>query len=426
MNVRAVAAALAYFLFVALCFSTQPASAVFWRHDWPTGDPAWRTQRDGLMINVARVSNGETNTFGSGVLIGDGWLLTAEHVIDTSGGGAATNPSNLTIRLPEYYGNTGLSASRIERHSSADIALVKLTNTPIDQVHMVLNDRWDEVGRTLEVGGFGRYGPAGTQQGSGSYHRARNRVDSIQSGNSDIFYDFDAPGSGAYNREGISDNGDSGGPVFISTPGDQWVLGALTRAGSSEDPVDYGKVSWALRIVNRKSWIDSIVPDVLWRTTVEDAIEGDLDFDGDVDVDDVVLLMDAHGGLVPEVLDNYDFFDDAVIDATPFSPTSDLDVLMGLSGTSYADADLDGYVDESDLSTWQSNFGSLSGGAWGMGDFNFDGIVNGLDYLVWQTDYTGPDPTDPGGGGQRIALVPEPSSLLLLSSCLVLALRIRG
>ena len=404
---------------LALCLTVTEANAVFWRADWPTGDPEWRTERDGLMINVARISNGETSTFGSGVLVGNGWLLTAEHVIDTSAGSAATDPSNLTIRLPSYSGNSGLSATQIERHPWGDMALVRLTNPPIDQVHMVLNDRWDEVGKTLEVGGFGNFGPAGTEQGSGIYHRARNRVDSLRNDDIDLYYDFDSPSNGAYNREGISDNGDSGGPVLIKTAEDQWALGAITRAGSGEDPVDYGKVSWASRIVQFKSWINGIVPDVLWRSTIEDAIQGDLDFDGDVDANDVALLLEADGGVVPEVVDNYDLFDDAVIDATPFSPTSDLDILIGLSGTSYADADLDGDVDESDLAFWQTNYGSTSGGVWGTGDFNFDGIVDGTDYLYWQSEFTGAVPTIP------VAVVPEPSTVVLLSLGLLLVVRTR-
>ncbi len=386
------------------------SSAVFWRADWPTGDPQWRTSYDGLMTNVGKVNNGVTEEFGSGVLIHEKWMLTVEHVV--SDDDELTGPADLSVFLPNYGGT--FSVSEVHSHSSGDIALLKLSTEPTDWIDVPLNDINDEVNKILEVGGYGYFGPAGDNTpGIGTYHRAQNRVDTIIG--TDLKYDFDAPGSGAIAREGISDNGDSGGPVLLKTSDDQWVLGALTRAGSGENPVDYGKRSWAIKTSSYIPWIQSLVPGALLRSTIESAAPGDLNFDSSIDNLDLELLLDAHGKSVPEVVDNYDLFDDGVIDATPQAANSDLDAFVhGILDTDYGDANLDGSVDHDDLLVWQAGY-ALGGGAWATGDSNVDGRVDGLDFLTYQQNYTGS-----GSGSQSLATtVPEPTSVVLVCSFLL-------
>lgn len=401
-------ALLACLLLVLAC---GEAWAVFWRADWPTGDPQWRTEFGGLMHNVAKVNNGLTDTFGSGFLFHENWVLTVEHVVDDDGAGLA-EASDLTVVLPNYGGT--FTVDEVHAHSNEDIALLKLSSVPANGIEVPLNDIADEVGKTLEVGGYGYFGPAGeTNPGLGTYHRAQNVVDNISG--TDVQYDFDAPGAGANDREGISDNGDSGGPVLLETVGDQWVLGALTRSGTNDNPVDYGKTSWAIKMSSFSSWIQSLVPDALLRSTIESAAIGDLNFDTLLDLQDIELLLDADGLSVPRVVDNYDLFDDGVIDATPYSASSDLDALVqSVLGTDYGDTDLDGDVDHNDVLAWQSGY-SLSGGAWNTGDANVDGRVDGLDFLLIQQNYT--------GSSLPVAAVPEPSPLLLLGSFGLMAYR---
>ena len=93
------------------------------------------------------------------------------------------------------------------------------------------------------------------------------------------------------------------------------------------------------------------------------------------------------------------------------------------------DADLSGTVDFSDLNTVLSDYNKP--GTWATGDFNYDGIVNLADLNAVLSFYNksvpvvidAPDYNLDGGAldalsGAGIKVVPEPSSLILLASCL--------
>ena len=83
-----------------------------------------------------------------------------------------------------------------------------------------------------------------------------------------------------------------------------------------------------------------------------------------------------------------------------------IDVFIVAIGSQFAadgDATLDGCVDGLDYVVWSSNY--QTGTWWVQGDFNEDGIVDGLDYIAWSNNYNAGCP----------AAVPEPGSLALLA-----------
>ena len=125
--------------------------------------------------------------------------------------------------------------------------------------------------------------------------------------------------------------------------------------------------------------------------------------------------------------------------SSPFSNTftdADIAALAGavdgtsqnLTGTAFfdnflvrdvsrADFDIDGDVDDLDLSTWAGAYGIN-----GAGDANLDGDSDGEDFLIWQRDF------DNNAALQSLAssAVPEPSSLaLFLLAALSFKVRIR-
>jgi hypothetical protein len=51
------------------------------------------------------------------------------------------------------------------------------------------------------------------------------------------------------------------------------------------------------------------------------------------------------------------------------------------------DANLDGVVDGVDFLAWQSGYGNNTTGTWAIGDFNGDRKVDGVDFLIWQSNY---------------------------------------
>ena len=74
-----------------------------------------------------------------------------------------------------------------------------------------------------------------------------------------------------------------------------------------------------------------------------------------------------------------------------------------------ADANYDGCVDGLDYVIWSNNYEPFVGGkTWPKGDYNGDQIVDGLDYVIWSNNYLQGCPGVPGA-------VPEPGALSLLA-----------
>jgi T5SS/PEP-CTERM-associated repeat protein len=91
--------------------------------------------------------------------------------------------------------------------------------------------------------------------------------------------------------------------------------------------------------------------------------------------------------------------------------------VVGLAGVMGAVFNGDGFVDALDLAVWQMNVGIIGGATGAQGDADGDGDVDGDDFLLWQQTI-GPVPgggAGSGAGGQLVAGVPEPSSLLLVT-----------
>ena len=84
-----------------------------------------------------------------------------------------------------------------------------------------------------------------------------------------------------------------------------------------------------------------------------------------------------------------------------------------------ADFDGDGLIDAGDLAMWQNNFGLDAGAGPAEGDANGDGAVDGADFLEWQQQVAFPIEDPP------LAAVPEPATLALLASTLLVPL-LRG
>ena len=82
---------------------------------------------------------------------------------------------------------------------------------------------------------------------------------------------------------------------------------------------------------------------------------------------------------------------------------------VALSVLFAADFNGDGTVDESDLSQWQAGFGMQSAGH-SDGDADENGVVNGLDFLIWQRQFGLSVPLG------DVVQIPEPSAVFLTLS----------
>ncbi|MEM6334772.1 MAG: PEP-CTERM sorting domain-containing protein [Planctomycetota bacterium] len=136
-------------------------------------------------------------------------------------------------------------------------------------------------------------------------------------------------------------------------------------------------------------------------------IAGDLDNDGDVDVDDVDALAANIGVGTTEAEGDLDGDGDVDLDDL------NVELLGGVLGTFPGDADLDGEVGTPDLAILAANFGQAVS-SYGLGDFNADGGVDTGDLAILAANFG-----SGGTVGASVAVVPEPASLAVLGLGLV-------
>jgi alpha-amylase len=120
---------------------------------------------------------------------------------------------------------------------------------------------------------------------------------------------------------------------------------------------------------------------------------GDMNMSGTADATDIDFLFD-NLGQTSWRLD---------LDSDGISDSEDVTILVEqIFGTLFGDANLDGVVDGSDFGIWNSNKFTGDTG-WSTGDFNGDGVTDGSDFGIWNLNKF-----QSGSGGAR-QLIPEPS-----------------
>jgi hypothetical protein len=119
------------------------------------------------------------------------------------------------------------------------------------------------------------------------------------------------------------------------------------------------------------------------RFTTGPSLRGDFDDSGELNCADVDELVAAIAGGLQTA--PYDLNDDALVDETDLHRWLELAGAANLpSGQPYlvGDANLDGVVDGLDFILWNENRFS-NHAAWCSGDFNADGFIDGLDFVLW-------------------------------------------
>lgn len=152
---------------------------------------------------------------------------------------------------------------------------------------------------------------------------------------------------------------------------------------------------------------------------------GDTNGDGLVDQDDIDAFADV--AITQDTLmeEMYDLTSDMALDFgydnDPNSVNDSDELINGILGTEYGDANLDGMVDSADLASLQGGYGSAGG--WLEGDYNGDGVVNFLDLSILGNNFGFTNM--PLVLSAATAAVPEPASLMLLGLGGLVAMRRR-
>lgn len=153
-----------------------------------------------------------------------------------------------------------------------------------------------------------------------------------------------------------------------------------------------------------------------------------------------VLDLGLAGGYTPQAGDSFSILNAASVVGTfasvispgalwnvSYNPKSVVVTYAGAAPIGIgADFNGDGIVNGDDLAVWKANFGKGSVAPPALqseGDANGDGVVDGSDYMILQRKFGGPPAVAAGEGA--LAVVPEPSSVILAMAALALPVACR-
>ena len=262
-------------LLLILLAASSTASAIVIRHD--VDDSEYRIPASEFPALVDMPGEGH------GVLIAPQWVITAAHTIPGHSelkqvviNGVSRDVERVVIHsgyrtLPQELIDQAMASGEamlivVFLASSDDIALVKLTQPVTDVAPVVIYKDSDEPGQIVKIVGKGATGTGTTGHDPEGHNRTelRRAFNKITSAHDRWFcYVFDKPPS-ALPLEGISGNGDSGGPALIQVK-DQWLLAGLSSwkvvQGNvmTTRPGLYGQTNCNVRLSHYIEWIESVI-----------------------------------------------------------------------------------------------------------------------------------------------------------------------
>ncbi|MDN3640963.1 trypsin-like serine protease [Simiduia curdlanivorans] len=231
--------------------SSSLASAIVIRHDVP--DESYHAARSDFPPLATLYSIGV-----HGTLIDPEWVVTAAHAVFCMNPGQKIHVGNELVSVSQRY-----SYPEYQLGGVHDLALIKLAQPVTSIKPATLYDGIAEKGAGvwfIGVGGTGTGQQGQTvsyKENNGRLRKAQNKVVNVT--DTDIVFKFER-GSKGEALEGVSGNGDSGGPAFIKE-GDKYVLlGVSSRVDSWFYNVgEYGVTELYTRVSSYSDWIQQVI-----------------------------------------------------------------------------------------------------------------------------------------------------------------------
>lgn len=193
-----------------------------------------------------------------GTLVEPEWILTATHTVFCLNKGQPIKVGNELVEVQAKY-----SYPSYELGGENDLSLIKLSRPIMSVQPAELYRSKDEVDKNVWFIGSGGTGTGLTGQtvsnleNKGILRKAQNRVISVTE--SDLRFVFE-PGNYGLELEGVSGNGDSGGPAYIEKEGSYFLLGVSSRADSVDKNVgEYGVEELYTRVSTHIEWIEKVI-----------------------------------------------------------------------------------------------------------------------------------------------------------------------
>lgn len=193
-----------------------------------------------------------------GTLIAQEWVLTAAHTVFCLNKGQIIQVGNEMAEVEARY-----SYPSYKLGEKNDLALIKLKKPILSVQPAQLYRRQDEQNQVVWFIGSGGTGTGLTgetvsyKENKGTLRKAQNKIVSVTA--SDLRFVFES-GNDGLELEGVSGNGDSGGPAFIKDGDNYYLLGVSSRVDSwFKDVGEYGVKELYTRVSTHLNWIDKVM-----------------------------------------------------------------------------------------------------------------------------------------------------------------------